>query len=277
VLYLLGDLLTMRAFIQFCLTCCLLLAAGSLRAQSLNGPAYPPVETILSNVVTRALSVASQRDPIYNYKQTTIIEELDSKGSVKERKEKFYDVKLIGGMPRAKLLTVNGKELTGKALQEELERDKKRAQRYDDKSKKKDNDDVLVSRELISRYVFQIQSREVLNGRESWVLAFRPRNDDLPVDKMQDRVLNKLSGLVWVDCEDYELARADLHLSERVTLLGGFIGALDIFDLEMNRARSPFGIWYNQAGSLRVEGRKLFSPIRYKAKESADDFQPFKQ
>lgn len=101
----------MRAFIQFCLTCCLLMAAGSLRAQSLNGPAYPPVETILSNVVTRALSVASQRDPIYNYKQTTIIEELDSKGYVKERKEKFYDVKLIGGMPRAKLLTVNGKEV----------------------------------------------------------------------------------------------------------------------------------------------------------------------
>ncbi len=267
----------MRAFVQFCLTCCLLLAAGTLRAQSLNGPAYPPVETILSNVVTRALSVASQRDPIYNYKQTTIIEELDSKGTVKERKEKFYDVKLIGGMPRAKLLTVNGKELTGKALQEELERDKKRAQRYDDKSKKKDNDDVLVSRELISRYVFQIQSREVLNGRESWVLAFRPRSDDLPVDKMQDRVLNKLSGLVWVDCEDFELARADLHLVERVTLLGGFIGALDIFNLEMNRARSPFGIWYNQAGSLRVEGRKLFSPIRYKARESADDFQPFKQ
>lgn len=267
----------MRIFVQLCLTCCLWLAASPLFAQPLTNVVYPPVENVLSNVVARYLLVSSQRESIYNYKQTTVIEELDSKGSVKERKEKYYDVKLVGGMPRAKLLLVNGKELTGKALKDEEEKDRKRAQRFDDKAKKGEDYEVLVSRELVSRYVFQIQSREEYNGRASWVLSFKPRSDDLPINKMQDRVLNKLSGLVWVDCEDFEVARADLHLSDRVTLLGGFAGALDIFDLELSRARSPFGIWYNLDGSLRVEGRKLFSPIRFKARESANEFQPAKQ
>ncbi len=271
----------MRALLQLCLTCCCLLfgAAGPLSAQAqpLAKPGSPSVETILSNVVARAHAVASQKDPVYAYKQTTVIEELDSKGTVKERKEKLYDVKLIGGLPRAKLVLVNGKQLTGKALEEELERDRKRAQRFEDKKSGKDpNVEVLISRELVSRYIFQLKGLEEHNGRPAWVLTFKPRSDDLPINKMQDRVLNKLSGLVWVDCEDFEVARADLHLASRVTLFGGFAGALDIFDLEMNRARSPFGTWYNQSGSLRIEGRKLFSPIRFKASESADEFQPFK-
>ncbi|HEY1171765.1 MAG TPA: hypothetical protein VGH19_10370 [Verrucomicrobiae bacterium] len=232
----------------------------------------PSIDTILSNVIARYQIVSTQRQTIYNYKQTTIIEELDSKGVVKERKEKYYDVKLIGGMPRAKLLLVNGKQLTGKALKEEEERDKKRAQRFDEK-KDTPEYEVLVSKELISRYNFRFKGVEELNGRASYILSFAPRSDDLPIDKMQDRVLNKLSGMVWVDCEDFEVARADLHLSDRVKLLGGFIGALDIFDLELNRSRSPYGAWYNQLGSLKVEGRKLFSPIRFKAQESADEFK----
>lgn len=269
----------MRALIQLCLTCCLLLAAGPLSAQAQpqTKPGSPSVETILTNVVARAHAVANQKDPVYAYKQTTVIEELDSKGTVKERKEKLYDVKLVGGLPRAKLLLVNGKELTGKALQEELERDRKRAQRFEDKKSGKDpNVEVLVSRELVSRYIFQLKGLEEYHGRPAWVLTFKPRSDDLPIDKMQDRVLNKLSGLVWVDCEDFEIAHADLHLADRVKLFGGIVGALDIFDLEMNRARSPYGTWYNQSGSLRIEGRKLFSPIRFKASESADGFQPSK-
>ncbi len=265
----------MLTLFRFCLTCCLLLAAMPLCAQTKTNVTHPSIDTILSNVVARYQSVSTQRQTVYNYKQTTVIEELDSKGTVKERKEKFYDVKLIGGMPRAKLLLVNGKQLTGKALKDEEERDKKRAQRFDEKKDTPDYE-VLVSKELISRYNFRFKGREELNGRDAYVLSFAPRSDDLPIDKMQDRVLNKLSGLVWVDCEDFEVARADLHLSDRVKLLGGFIGALDIFDLELNRARSPYGAWYNQVGSLRVEGRKLFSPIRFKAKESAQEFQPAK-
>ncbi len=247
---------------------------GSLHAAE-KATTFPPVETILSNLVARARTVAIQKDPIFAYKQTTVIEELDSDGAVKERKEKLYDVKLVGGLPRAKLLLVNGKELTGKALKDEEEKDRKRAQRFEEKKKagKDEEVEVLISRELIARYWYQLQGREEYNGRMSWVISFRPRSDDLPVDKMQDRVLNKLSGLIWVDCEDYEVARADLRLAERVKLFGGFIGALDVFDLEMNRAKSPQGAWYNHHGSLRVEGRKLFSPIRFKARESAAGFE----
>lgn len=238
---------------------------------------FPPAESIVSNMVARARTVAIQKDPIFAYKQTTVIEELDSDGVVKERKEKLYDVKLVGGMPRAKLLLVNGKELTGKALKDEEEKDRKRAQRFEEKKKagKDEELEVLISRELIARYTYQIQGREEYNGRMSWVISFRPRSDDLPIDKMQDRVLNKLSGLIWVDCEDYEVARADLRLAERVKLFGGFIGVLDVFDLEMNRAKSPHGAWYNLHGSLHVEGRKLFSPIRFKAQESAAGFELF--
>ena len=262
-----------RFRLTFCLLLVVLSGGWTMAAETVT--AYPPVETILSNMLARARSVALKKDPVYIYKQTTVIEELDSGGTVKERKEKLYDVKLIGGMPRAKLLLVNGKQLTGKALKEEEEKDRKRAQRFEEKKKagKEDEVEVLINRELISRYACQLHGREEYNGRMSWVITFRPRSDDLPIDKMQDRVLNKLSGTIWVDCEEFEVARADLRLADRVKLLGGFIGVLDVFDLEMNRARSPLGVWYNHDGSLRVEGRKLFSPIRFKAKESADGFE----
>lgn len=267
-----------RLFAQICLTGGLLSAVTSLCAQSLPAPTPPPIEQIVSNVVAHAHTVALKKDAIFAYKQTTVIEELDSSGSVKERKEKLYDVKLVGGMPRAKLLLVNGKKLTGKQLKSELEADRKRAQRYEEKkSKKNDEVEVLVSQKLIDRYKFQYQHQEEINGRQAYVLSFQPRSDDLPVEKMQDRVLNKLSGLVWVDCQDFEIARAELRLSETVKLWGGLLGSLEVFNLELNRERSPYGVWYNHLGTLQIEGRKLFSPLRYKAKESTDGFHLFEQ
>ena len=43
---------------------------------------------------------------------------------------------------------------------------------------------------------------------------------------MVDRLLNRISGTVWIDVEEFEVARADIQLRSEVNLLGGVIGSL---------------------------------------------------
>src|SRR5438045_4126393 len=69
----------------------------------------PSTEEIVQKAVARAeaaQAASNQRD--FTYTKVTVIEELDSTGNVKERKEKLYQVLFQGGATHLKLLQVNG-------------------------------------------------------------------------------------------------------------------------------------------------------------------------
>ena len=110
---------------------------------------------------------------------------------------------------------------------------------------------------LVNRFQFTLVGREMLNGRPSFVVDFKPLNNHLPVNQFADNFINKAAGRVWIDEEDYAVAQAQLHLTQPVNVLGGIVGAVQKFTYDFTRVRTPEGYWFARNMDWHVEGREV--------------------
>jgi hypothetical protein len=110
---------------------------------------------------------------------------------------------------------------------------------------------------IVKRFQFTLVGREMLNGRPSLMVDFKPLNDHLPVNQFVDNFINKAAGRVWVDEEDYAIAQTQLHLIEQVSVLGGIVGAVWKFNFGFTRLRTPEGYWFARRTDWHLEGREV--------------------
>ena len=110
---------------------------------------------------------------------------------------------------------------------------------------------------LVKRFQFEVVGQEMVNGRPSYVVDFKPLNDHLPVNQFADKFINKAAGRVWVDAEDYTIAQAQLHLTEQVNVLAGIVGAVWKFTYQFTRLRTPEGFWFAHSMDWHLEGREV--------------------
>jgi len=111
------------------------------------------------------------------------------------------------------------------------------------KKKNSDEDDVRFNNALVSKYNWRLVGEESVNGRESYFLTFEPKSKDLPIHNMPDRLLNKLAGKMWIDKQDFEITRADAHLTDNASMLGGLAGTMRRTDLLFEQTRLDDGAW----------------------------------
>ena len=237
-------------------------------------PPLPSAAEIVTKAFERAKQIAAQgARKKYAYTRHQVTEELDSKGAIKERREKKYEVLLIAGWPYSKLVRINGEPLSEKQAVQEEERERKARERFSRRKQSRGGELMALSQDLIDRYAFTVERREVLNGRPALVLSFQPRSKDLPIKQMADHVLNHVAGHVWVDEVEFDIAKFDLHLERKLTLWDGILASFERFDLMLVRTRMEQGVWINSSFASSVEGRKLFDSVRYKTREQSSNFR----
>jgi hypothetical protein len=110
---------------------------------------------------------------------------------------------------------------------------------------------------LMKRFQFTLVGRETLNDRPAFVVDFKPINNDLPINQFADKFINKAAGRIWVDAEDYAIAQAQVHLTEKVNVLGGIVGSVWKFTYAFTRLRTPEGYWYARHMDWHLEGREV--------------------
>lgn len=238
------------------------------------------MDEIVTRVVERSQAVATEKPPRrFVYTKVSTMEELDANGDVKSTKEKTYEVTQIGGLPRNRLIKVDGKAVSDRQRQREEQEARERRDAAEEKDKATRDDKAkarnpfMITREVADRYDFTLRKRTMLEGRAVYVVDFQPRRRPSASTKLVDRVLDKISGTLWVDEADSEIARAKLGLTERVTFLGGVLGSLERFDLTLTRRRAFEGVWYNHSTLLVFEGRKVFDAMRFRTREESADFR----
>jgi hypothetical protein len=236
----------------------------------------PNVEMLITNIMTRMSCVQTQGfRGKYSYTKVKAMEELNGKGAVKEKDEKIYSVYPIHGRPFSKLVQTDGKPLPYKERKQEDEREAATRVRHavvksEPYVAKKD---MPLTLEILSRFDFKVQGRDVIDGRPVWVLTFKPRSDDLPENKLQDRVVNKMGGTVWVDVEEFEIAKADVHLLTNVNLVGGIVGTLRKLDYVIERKRVDDGVWFTARSEADIEGREVVLSRHVRLREQYTDFK----
>ncbi len=247
------------------------LLLGVARAATPSEP--PPADRLIDKVVDRAREVGLANDR-YLYTKVSLFEELDSKGSVKTRKEKTYEVLQSRGLLRPRLVKIDGKPVSmQERLREEQEIRDRREELEDKSNKQKPKQNFTLTREVADLYQYTVTGSETFDGRMVWVVKFKPRPGAKVGGRIMDRVLARLGGTLWVDAEDFEIARAELALCERIGVLGGVIGSLDKFTLLIERRRAPEGVWYNQKTMAVIEGRKVLEQMRIRTKEESENFR----
>lgn len=253
--------------------CALVLSLG------LGGPVFLRAGTTLTadEVVQKAV-VRGQQDqqgsvPDFKYRKLTATEELDSSGKVKERREKVWEISYRDGLSHATLLQVNGHLPTVQDLKEQSDNEMSVAKLLGEKRAKGDNRESFLTADLVSRFDFKVIGQAVLNGRATYELSFTPKNPGPPAHRLVDRLLNQLSGTLWIDAQEFEVARADVSLRSEVNLLGGVIGSLKKLTYTLERTRVAEGVWFSTLSSGDFQGRKLLDPTHIRTRSQSVNFR----
>jgi hypothetical protein len=254
-----------------------IVAAFCLATALAEASSLPSAEELVKKAVDRAAQAqAKSTQPAYTYTKLTVTEELDASGNVKEREQKVYNVVFQSGASYLKLIEVNGHAPAEadrkKQAEKELNLNKLTGDRKSGKASPADN---ILTPELVARYDFTVITKESINGRQAYKLKFHPKSPELPVRHIVDRLLNRISGTVWIDAEEYEVARANIFLGSEINLLGGVIGSLKHLAYTVTRTRMSDGLWFNTSSSGDFEGRKLLDSTRIKTKSQSTNFRPF--
>ncbi len=252
---------------------CWLLAGSALLAAPVQSAAQLSTEQIVQRALARAQSVQElKRHTNYSYQKTTVVEELDGKGRVKASKEKLLQVE--SGVSTLKELKKNGKTVplpTKREAEAEAAADRQHVTKSP-RTRRDDNWSEYLNKELTARYTFKLVAREDVAGRPAYLLTFQPKSDKLPVKQITDRLLNRLAGTLWVDTDDFEVAKAEIDLLDEVTMWGGVLGAMKKFTFDIERTRVD-DVWFNRTSNFEMEGRKLLDGTRIRVKSEASNFR----
>lgn len=114
----------------------------------------------------------------------------------------------------------------------------------------------LLNPDLLKRYTLTMVGRETLNGRPALIVDFKPASNDLPIFNIKDRFLNCVAGRAWVDEQDMVLVKVDVHLTQKVTVLGGLAGSVSKFTFSFDRDRTPDGYWFTRDLAWHLEAHE---------------------
>ncbi len=229
-------------------------------------------DAVVQKAVARGEQDQQGSVPDFTYRKHTVTDQLDGDGKVKEHREKVFEVSYRDGLSHATLLQVNGHPPSESDLKQQSDNEMSVRQITGEAKRKGDNRETFLTPELAVRFDFQLIGETNLNGRTTYLVSFQPKNPQLPVHRMVDRLLNQISGTLWIDAEEFEVARADVSLRSEVNLLGGLIGSLKKLDYTLERTRVDDGVWFSTLSSGDFQGRKLLDTTHIKTKSQSVHF-----
>ena len=264
------------------LVCLLASAALTQEKPAPDKPADLSTEEILRRAVERfAWSDAQKFDQKYVSTFHSFHEEFDSKGELKTHVERVVQVVPLGPNLRGhRVLEKDGKPTSAAERKAQWEREQK-ATAEADKNKRKpgarhnssDEGDMAFNNAMVAKYNWKLLGTQVLDGRPAYFLSLDPKKD-APVHHMVDHILNKVAGRIWFDAQEFEIVRADAHLTENASILAGIVGSMKRADIFFEQTRMEDGAWLMRKMNYHIDARiALFKTIRERHFEEHRDFR----
>ncbi len=222
-----------------------------------DAPPLPDLDLVLERMIERAqLEEHNDHDfkQRYQYRTIRLREEFNAKGRVQKRKER--DRVNEPDLATEPTLYLRATKAEAGAS---MELDERAAAEAITSGRAFSRKDFPVDKQTLKRFDFTLNGRETLNDRTVLVLDFEPAKKQPSPRGLKERLINRAAGRIWVDEQDWAVAKADLHLSEPVSVLGGVVGVLRSFTYLFQRERTDEGLWFTARVDWRLEGRQLFS------------------
>jgi hypothetical protein len=243
-------------------------------------PADLSTAEILRKAVERyAWSDAQKFERKYVSTFHSLDEEFDSTGAVKTRSDRVLQTIPLGPNMRVqRVLEKDGHPTTAAERKEEWDREQKAVaeglkRKPGTRRKNAEEGEMGFNSALVAKYDWKLLGTEVLDGRPAYLFSLEPKKD-LPVHNMMDRILNKVAGKIWFDAQEFEIVRADAHLTENAAVLGGLAASMKRADIFFEQARMDDGAWLMRKINVHIDARiALVKAIREHHMEEHRDFR----
>ncbi|MGA8501368.1 MAG: hypothetical protein WB683_07465 [Candidatus Sulfotelmatobacter sp.] len=228
---------------------------------------------------------AKRRD--YTYTVRKVENKLDGKGEIKSSESKTYEVMELYGEPVERLIAKDDKPLSGKdAAKEEEEIEKltnqrknesaeDRAQRRAEEEKQREKNREFV-REVADAYDFRLVGSEMLNGRDTWVIAGEPRAG-FQAHLKDAQILPKYHGRLWIDKSELQLVKLDVEAIDTVSFDWILARIHKGTRLVIEQTRVNEEVWLPQHLRFRLDARvALFKSYNEEYEDTFRDYKKFR-
>ena len=245
----------------------------------------PDIPTLLLDIQKNQSAIEDLRK-LYTCHLSEEEDKTDSDGNVKSRTVKDYDVFYIGEEQVLHLLAKDSKPLEGDEKQREDDRFNKR---YDDLEKKqaelasdpkkrakKEEEDEAELSDFLRAEKFTNPRRVLFRGHE--VIAFDfAGNPDYKAKKEIDRIIQKLTGVMWVDEQAREIARLEAHFAESAKVGGGLLASVhkgSNFAFEQEKINNE--VWLPSYAEAHLSARIVFVNLKQNFIDHYSDYKKFR-
>jgi len=235
--------------------------------------------------VTRNQKAVEEMQKQYTCHLISEEEKVDSKGKVASKTVKEFEVFYLAGDEVRRLVKKDGKELAGDEKKKEDERFNKQYEKLQKQAeelardprkqqKQAEKEEATIS-DILRVVRFSNARRERFRGQDVIAVDFGP-NPEYKPKKAIESVVQKTSGVVWIDEQARDVARVEAHFTDTAKIGMGLLAALDKgSSLVFEQAKVNDEVWLPSYTEIHATGRFLVVKVRENGVERYTDYRKF--
>ena len=144
------------------------------------------------------------------------------------------------------------------------------------KQQKKEEEDEAQLSDFLRAELFTNPRRELFRGHEVIAFDFNG-NPNVKPKKRIDNIIQKLSGIMWVDEQAREIVRLEARFAEGVKIGGGLLASLakgSNFVFEQEKINEE--VWLPSYAEVHFAGRIVFVKLKQNAIDHYTDYKKFR-
>ncbi len=237
--------------------------------------ALPDAATMLREVEAHQKQLDKMREN-YTFRAIQTTRQLDSSGNTKKTETEEHEVFFVNGHRVEKLVRKDGNDLTPDQARKEQDRVNKEVLKISQPGyTNPDKDEITVGR-LLQIVTFSRPRRVRLNSRDTIAFDF-VGDEHAKTHGRDEEALKKVSGTIWIDEADREVARMSATLDENYHVGFGLLASIAkgsnlVFDQALIRNEA----WLPTAIALHLQARAfLVAGFRAEINVRFDDYRKF--
>lgn len=238
----------------------LLCSVGNVSAEGVNAAPDLPAQAIVDRAVARAEAQHNLlTDSKFEAQVLMSIKSLDNNGLVTETEvTRYHQYPLLGALYE-ELIEQDGRALNARERRSE-EKNKAKFIREVEKRKKSSlhpqpekRPGIRFGNQLMRRYRFKMVRTEDVDQHRCWVIAFEPKEGELPVQEIMDHALNQSTGMLWVAQDDYGIVRLDFVMRKPFKYWGGLLAVIRNTEGRLDFQRVEPAVWLASNFELKLD------------------------
>ena len=236
-------------------------------------------ELTAQQIIEKAHEAAKRNgmgEAVFSFLRQATIEDLGSKGKIRKGYTKTY--RAYTDRREQELIRVDGKPASRRRVAREQARNRERQRRYLARKKSgvtnKNENLVTKNVELYQeKFIPILVGVESVNARPAYVIQLRPNTDHKLKSKTVNRFMNQFDAKLWVDKDEFHIARIDAKLMKPVTFLGGLAGAVNAIHISVSEKRLASDTWVDEIVSANFDARMFWKTYKFRMKSESSNFE----